>query len=134
VDSVSLSVCLDDFCEFLGKEPCVLVAHNAIFDGKVLFQASKSAERVDELKCRVGGFLDTLPLFRREYRGLSCKYNQPALVQHFLHESYDAHNAVNDTEMLKRLVQHCQFEWVTKQPHTFSWEYVEETVAFLVQQ
>ena len=133
VESVSLKCCLDDFCDFLGDDQCVLVAHNAIFDATILALSAESAGVVDELKAKVAGFLDTLRLFRKTFRGLDGKYSQPALVEHFMHESYDAHNAVNDTQALMKLVLHCKLDWVTKLRHTFNWDFVEETLLFLDQ-
>jgi len=132
VESVSLHECLKDFCAFLkGDMPCLLIGHNAgKFDCPVLFLAAQSVEMLDELKAHVAGFLDTLPLFRREFPN-QCSYSQPSLVKRFLNKSYDAHNAVNDVKMLKKLVDYVEFDWGKIQPFTFTWEYVETTVLFL---
>jgi len=133
VESVSLKECLQAFWEFLGDGFCILVAHNCnTFDSRVLYRAVRSADALKQLSTHVVGFLDTLPLFRTKYP-LVENHQQATLVYHFLNISYEEHNAAHDAHNLKRLLQHCAFDWESKQSHTFRLDYVKDILAFLEQ-
>ncbi|XP_063436621.1 uncharacterized protein LOC134718055 [Mytilus trossulus] len=51
----------------------------------------------------VMGFIDSLALFRSNFPKIE-KYNQPFLAQHFCKEEYNAHNAVDDVNMLDKIL------------------------------
>ncbi|CAG2241477.1 unnamed protein product [Mytilus edulis] len=58
---------------------------------------SNEAEKI------VMGFIDSLALFRSNFPKIE-KYNQPFLAQHFCKEEYNAHNAVDDVNMLDKIL------------------------------
>lgn len=81
----------------------ILVAHNAKgFDAPVLMRVLAENGRQQDFKQKVHGFLDTLPLSKEIYPGLPG-YSLEALVNQFLGQHFDAHNAVEDAKVLQRL-------------------------------
>lgn len=81
----------------------ILVAHNAKwFDVPVLMRVLAENSLLQEFKQRVHGFLDTLPLCRHIYPNLR-RYSLKDLADHFLGEEFDAHNGVEDANVLRKL-------------------------------
>ena len=52
----------------------------------------------------VVGFVDTLPVFKKEFPNRSS-YKQDILVKNLLHETYSAHNALDDVKALQKLCE-----------------------------
>ncbi|XP_076082975.1 uncharacterized protein LOC143054015 [Mytilus galloprovincialis] len=97
---------LTDFITFLSKYPSkpILVGHNIKrFDCHVLYYSLKANQMWNEFSSHVCGFLDTLELFKKIMPGLPS-YSQTSLVSHILGENYCAHNAVDDTRALFKLL------------------------------
>ncbi|XP_025113123.1 uncharacterized protein LOC112575461 [Pomacea canaliculata] len=128
VDAVNIRQALSEFLEFLGDEAVTLFAHNCkLFDAPVLFNAMEACAMLAEFERKVTGFVDTLPLFRAIYPGLSS-YSQKSLYEHFFHESYAAHEAMSDVTALKRLLD---LGFVTGDAiclHSFGLDYVRQVV------
>ena len=82
------------------RSPCILVAHNGLFDVRVLKNAAdKSKESIDS--STVVGFCDSKELFKRKFPDMK-PYTQEALADRFLHERYGAHEATSDVKILKK--------------------------------
>lgn len=97
---------LTDFITFLSKYPSkpILVGHNIKrFDCHVLYYSLKANQMWNEFSSHVCGFVDTLELFKKIMPGLPS-YSQTSLVSHILGENYCAHNAVDDTRALFKLL------------------------------
>lgn len=81
----------------------ILVAHNAKwFDAPVLMRVLAENGLQQDFKQIVHGFLDTLQLSKQIYPSLPG-YSLEALVNQFLGQHFDAHNAVEDAKVLQRL-------------------------------
>ena len=81
---------LSDFADFCGELP--LVAHNAPFDFKFLLEDIK----LHQSAAPKGAVLDTLPLARKCFPGLS-NYKLGTLVRHFDFPGGTFHRAVEDS-------------------------------------
>uniref|UniRef100_A0A3P9I3B9 exodeoxyribonuclease III n=1 Tax=Oryzias latipes TaxID=8090 RepID=A0A3P9I3B9_ORYLA len=96
---------LNDFLNFLRsfRRPVLLAAHNARrFDAPVFTRVLAQNSLLLEFQQVVCGFLDTFLLSKSLYPRLAS-YSQEYLVQTFLGESYNAHDAVEDARMLQEL-------------------------------
>ncbi|XP_023811378.1 uncharacterized protein LOC111947521 [Oryzias latipes] len=96
---------LNDFLNFLRSfgRPVLLAAHNARrFDAPVFTRVLAQNSLLLEFQQVVCGFLDTFLLSKSLYPRLAS-YSQEYLVQTFLGESYNAHDAVEDAKMLQEL-------------------------------
>uniref|UniRef100_A0A3P9I3D8 exodeoxyribonuclease III n=1 Tax=Oryzias latipes TaxID=8090 RepID=A0A3P9I3D8_ORYLA len=96
---------LNDFLNFLRsfRRPVLLAAHNARrFDAPVFTRVLAQNSLLLEFQQVVCGFLDTFLLSKSLYPRLAS-YSQEYLVQTFLWESYNAHDAVEDARMLQEL-------------------------------
>ena len=110
VPSVKCQSALQNFLEYLdelrslaGVPNVVLVAHHAFFDMKFLCKEFSKYHLWNELKARVSGIVDTLPIFRELYAGLES-YKLVALAKIFAGEIMEsAHNAMDDCEMLRNM-------------------------------
>ncbi|XP_034542612.1 DNA polymerase III PolC-type-like [Notolabrus celidotus] len=105
VETIPLLKVLTSFMDFLRPfpSPVILAAHNGRrFDVPVLMRVVKQLSLQQDFLQVVSGFMDTLPLSRDLYPDLP-KHSQGRLVKHFLGESFDAHNAVEDARMLQKL-------------------------------
>ncbi|KAA0724731.1 hypothetical protein E1301_Tti015231 [Triplophysa tibetana] len=79
-----------------------LVAHNSRrFDTPVLMRVLKEFGLVNEFREVVSGCVDTLSMSREMF--FLEKYSQPYLVDHFLGETYGAHDATEDVRVLQDL-------------------------------
>lgn len=105
VDTIPLDQALTSFIAFLRsfQRPVLLAAHSAMrFDAPVLMRVLKQCSLRQEFLQVVSGFLDTFPLAKNIHRNLKS-YSQIYMVSHFLGETYNAHNAVEDARMLQKL-------------------------------
>ncbi|XP_020516526.2 DNA polymerase III PolC-type [Labrus bergylta] len=105
VDTIPLVEALTSFIAFLRsfRHPLLLAAHSARrFDAPVLMRVLRQISLRQEFLQVVSGFLDTFLLSKNVYYGLAS-YSQVNLVDHFLGQTYDAHNAVEDARMLQNL-------------------------------
>lgn len=97
---------LTDFLQFisaLSKKP-ILLGHNIKrFDCHVLYNQLHLHNMWQEFCSHICGFIDTLELFKYVYPGLAS-YKQTFLVEKLLSETYDAHNAIDDSKVLYKLV------------------------------
>ncbi|XP_077087064.1 DNA polymerase III PolC-type [Siphateles boraxobius] len=94
---------LTDFISFLKtfNRP-FLVGHNSRrFDWPVLRRVLEEFGLLEEFTRAVSGCVDTLTLCRDMFQ--LQKYSQPFLVQHFLQETYAAHDASEDARTLQEL-------------------------------
>ncbi|TDH09820.1 hypothetical protein EPR50_G00090820 [Perca flavescens] len=106
VRTVSLVRALKSFINFLSdfRGPVLLAAHNAKrFDALILSRLLRRFSLWQRFQQVVSGFVDTLMLSRNLYPRLGIKYSQGSLVDYFLEEYYDAHNALEDAKMLQKL-------------------------------
>ncbi|VDI81350.1 maternal protein exuperantia [Mytilus galloprovincialis] len=104
---------LNDFIIYLStfsKKP-ILVGHNIKrFDCHVLYNSLKSHMLWNEFCSYVHCFVDSLDLFKHVKPGLKS-YSQTNLVHELLGETYEAHNAVDDTAILNKLIStKCDFD------------------------
>lgn len=104
VPTIPLRDLLIQFLTYLAQfHNPILVAHNArCFDAPVLMRVLAENGLQQDFKQIVHGFLDTLPLSREIYPRLPG-YSLEALVNQFLGQHFDAHNAVEDAKVLQRL-------------------------------
>ncbi|XP_073687426.1 DNA polymerase III PolC-type-like [Garra rufa] len=103
VQTVPHSQALSDFISFLKtlNRP-FLVGHNSKhFDWPILTRVLDQFDLLEELESVVSGCVDTLSLSREMFQ--LPKYSQQFLVQHFLQESYGAHDATEDVRVLQKL-------------------------------
>lgn len=94
---------LSDFICFLKTlHRPFLVGHNSKrFDWPVLTRVLAQFNLLEEFKSAVSGCVDTLPLSREMFQ--LPRYSQQFLVQHFLQDSYGAHDASEDVRTLQDL-------------------------------
>ena len=110
VPSVKCQSALCNFLEYLdelrslaGVQTIVIVVHHVVFDRKFLCKEFSKYHLWNELKARVSGIVDTLPIFRELYSGLES-YKLVALAKIFTGEVMEsAHNAMDDCEMLRNM-------------------------------
>lgn len=105
VDAFPIEEALCKFLEFLKKfDSVILVAHNGrVFDFRVLSYAVNRLGICDIFLNYVLAFVDSLSMFRSKVPKLSS-YKQEYLAQHFCEESYNAHNATDDVNMLIKIL------------------------------
>ncbi|XP_052067585.1 uncharacterized protein LOC127706898 isoform X2 [Mytilus californianus] len=97
---------LTDFITFLSEFSCkpILVGHNIKrFDCHILYNALRFYNMYSEFCSHIIGFVDSLDVFKHVVPGLAS-YSQTSLVDTLLDETYAAHNALEDTRLLFRLV------------------------------
>ncbi|XP_076102353.1 uncharacterized protein LOC143071724 isoform X2 [Mytilus galloprovincialis] len=97
---------LTDFITFLSEFSCkpILVGHNIKrFDCHILYNALRFYNMYSEFCSHIIGFVDSLDVFKHVVPGLSS-YSQTNLVDTLLDETYAAHNALEDTRLLFRLI------------------------------
>lgn len=81
----------------------LLVAHNAQnFDAPVIMRVMAENGLQQRFRQVVFGFVDTYQLSKHLYPYLPS-YSLKALVNHFLHQRFDAHNALEDAKILEKL-------------------------------
>lgn len=106
VDSVTIAEGLKQFVDFVSSFPrAVLIGHNIqSFDVPVLIHNLSKHKLLERFEECIYGFVDTLKLSKRIYpKAEFGNYRQENLVQKLLGETYCAHNAEADVEVLQRL-------------------------------
>ncbi|KAL4224099.1 hypothetical protein ACF0H5_017553 [Mactra antiquata] len=107
VQSVPINDALNDFVNFLRPlEPVTLVAHNVLFDAKIIMYNAMT-HGLNDICNIINGFGDTLQLFRAEFvdrRERKLSFAQDKLAKDILGVTYQAHDALEDVRILKRLV------------------------------
>lgn len=101
---------LQEFVTWLDEVgSCFLVGHNVTFDERHFRFHLEKEGLLPNIKERVLGFIDTLPLYRKLYPKLHKPagpgHSQCALVKCLLKEDYEAHDALEDVKALERLVE-----------------------------
>ncbi|CAC5399160.1 unnamed protein product [Mytilus coruscus] len=123
VNTLSKSGGLKKFIKWLPHK-AVLVAHNSkIFDSKIIVSQLSSVNLVNEFQCKVFGFSDTLHIFKQKFPGRKS-YKQENLVKDFLNRSYNAHNAVDDVQLLNQLMKNSKVSLQDIIKHSFTVKYV----------
>lgn len=111
--SVPLKDALENFLKFLSglSGLCLLVAHNGLeFDSVRLMYSIKRCRLIEEFRKVISGFADTLPLFQNRLNRFN-RCSQTFLAAEFLQiPDNDAHDAVNDVEVLEKLCTHFKFQ------------------------
>jgi len=94
------------FLESLGKK-VILIAHNGWkFDAPALSRELKELRLWGRFRSVVIGFVDTLPLFRNKLaRQKPPSYKQVALAEWYHIPVVEAHNAVNDCQVLSEILK-----------------------------
>ncbi|XP_026057790.1 uncharacterized protein LOC113042963 [Carassius auratus] len=94
---------LSDFICFLKTFPKpFLVGHNSRrFDWPIVTRVLAQFDLLEDFQSVVSGCVDTLTLSREMFQ--LPRYTQQFLVQHFLQESYGAHDAAEDVRTLQEL-------------------------------
>ena len=132
VTAVQLDVAMQQFLNWLQSltEPCLLLAHNAkLFDAKHLLKALEMSSKTEQFSEVVVGFCDTLPAFKELFPERKS-YSQENLVKDLLESTYNAHNALNDVQMLQELSEKFLSAQVV-QKHSFSFSWYQEYTKYL---
>lgn len=105
VKALLIKDAMTKFFSFIGSQNTVmLVGHNVkVFDCYVLSNALRSCGMLGCLDV-VGGYLDTLVLFRSTHADLQS-FKQESIYQHLVGKSYDAHNALCDVQALNKILE-----------------------------
>ncbi|CAG2255966.1 unnamed protein product [Mytilus edulis] len=123
VKTLSKSVGLEKFIKWLPHK-AVLVAHNCkSFDSKIIVAQLSSVNLLNEFHCKVFGFSDTLHIFKQKFPGRKS-YKQENLVKDILKRSYNAHNAVDDVQLLNILMKNLKVSLQDIVNHSFTVEYI----------
>ncbi|XP_063602867.1 uncharacterized protein LOC134778865 [Penaeus indicus] len=131
VEGLPIRGALKGFFDFLGPGQVLLVGHNSkSFDSRVLITAATNTGMIDDLKRRTLGFLDTLPLFRKLFPRRKS-HTLGNLHKSLIGGKFAAHNALEDTLALQRLVEKVSPDPETMANYTFDVEYVEAALAYL---
>ena len=110
VETVSISAALFEFSEWLQSlnNNILLVAHNAkVFDAQHLSRSICEHGFMSKFTMVIG-FSDTLLLFRKCYPELKGKCSLSKLHEHFIGSSFNAHNAMDDVDALKSIMEQCK--------------------------
>ena len=110
VETVTSKQALVEFINFLkGIKKPVLVGHNIkTFDLMFLHHHLNRINEWENFLSIVTGFVDTKIVFKKEFPQ-QHSYTQANLMSNLLHESYAAHNSLDDVKALAKLselVQH----------------------------
>lgn len=106
VHAIIAEEALSSFMEYVSSfaNKPILVGHNIRkFDCQVLAHNMQSFGLWSTFLESIAGFVDTIEVFRRTQPGLPS-YRQEALVRTFCGETYSAHDALEDTKALAKLV------------------------------
>ncbi|XP_068680484.1 maternal protein exuperantia-like [Montipora foliosa] len=102
VTAVQLDVAIQKFLNWSQSltEPFLFLAHNAkLFDAKHLLKALEMSSKTEQFSEVVVGFCDTLPAFKELFPERKI-YSQENLARDLLESTYNAHNALNDVQLL----------------------------------
>lgn len=127
IESVGAKEAFQHFVNWLQPfAPLVLVAHNCYnFDSKRLVNSMEKHGMEPALREVVVGFLDTLPLFRHVLPNLT-NHKQETIVRAVLHETYSAHDALQDVKSLQRVVNILNLPADTLKTFSFTFESLKE--------
>ena len=106
VETTSVAEGLHLFLEFVSQHPnSVMIGHNIqSFDIPILINQLSKHNMMKKFQSSVCGFIDTLKLSRRVYPKAEVgNYRQENLVKKLLGQTYSAHNALADVEILQKL-------------------------------
>ena len=134
VTAVTLEVGLQQFLDWLQsfEVTCLLLAHNAkSFDAKHLLRALDETNKTKQFSELALGFSDTLPAFKELFPERKS-YSQENLAKDLLQSTYNAHNALDDVQMLQELSAKFLSPLLVKK-HSFSFSWYQEYSAFLSQ-
>ena len=134
VTAVQLDVAIQQFLNWLQhfKEPCLLMAHNAkLFDAKHFLGALEKSNKTVQYSELVLGFCDTLPAFKELFPERKS-HSQENLAKDLLQSTYNAHNVLNDVQMLQELSDKFLSAPVVVK-HSFSFSWYQEYTQFLSQ-
>ena len=106
VEAAGWSSTVNDFFGWIQQfHNVVLIAHSGRrFDFNIFCHAVDAVNKQDTLRHHIVAFIDSLQLMRKVFPKLQ-KHSMGFLVQHFLQQPFNAHNAVDDTNMLVRVLQ-----------------------------
>ena len=112
VETVTLKQALVEFINFLkGLNKPVLVGHNIkTFDLMFLHHHLNRINKWENFLSVVIGFVDTKLIFKKEFPQ-QHSYTQANLMSDLLHESYAAHNSLDDVKALAKLSQLVQHKF-----------------------
>lgn len=117
--------CLNSFINWL-PDNTILCAHNCKrFDATIIVSEVTSVNLITSFKRKVIGFIDTLPLFKANLPGRKS-YKQTSLVTDILGETYEAHEALDDTRLLLKLLTSNNLPLSGFFQHSFTIESVEK--------
>ena len=106
VDTVSVNEALHDFINFLKTISRPLLAGHNIktFDLIFLYNNLVNCEYWECFQSITVGFVDTLAVFKKEFRKRKS-YKWKVLMHDLMHETYSAHNALDDVKALQKLLE-----------------------------
>ena len=134
VSSVSLVEGLVFFSDWLSaiNNQIVLLGHNIkSFDIKH-FKRHVARHGLDSKFHMIVGYIDTLPLFKSLYPGLTS-YSQPVMYAKLIGGKYEAHNAIGDVKALGELLalQNIDVDTLSNFSMTSSW--IQKYCSFLAE-
>ena len=105
VESMHWIYAISDFFQWLKEfDNVILVAHNGrAFDMRILCHAVESVGMQDLMRHRVLACIDSLQLMKKTFPKLK-KHSLSALVEHFLREQFNAHDAAADVDILVKVL------------------------------
>ncbi|VDI00562.1 Hypothetical predicted protein [Mytilus galloprovincialis] len=111
-------------------KPVILIGHNAkLFDSKRLILNIKNFTCFAEFKTVVKGFVDTLPLFKKQFPGFP-NYKQTTVYENVCGGQFDAHNAIGDVSALNCILEKSSIGKKELLLHSFSIESLMEQQKF----
>ncbi|XP_068992261.1 DNA polymerase III subunit epsilon-like [Neodiprion pinetum] len=109
VETLPLDCVMREFHTFLRSfgKPCLLVARNCNFDKPRLINAMADTGTIPTFQKCIIGFSDTLPIFR-SLLNRHTQTSQVDLAKEFLTDvsTDEAHNAIEDVQILEKLVKY----------------------------
>ena len=121
---------LKNFIQWLPNH-ALLTAHNCkSFDSMIIVSHMEGSNMMEDFKVKVGGFPDTLPLFKQLFPKRQT-YKQSSLADDILPDRrYNAHNAGDDVRMLYDLLSVAGVTEEQLQEHSFLVTNVEDRKKF----
>ena len=130
VESVSIKEALSSFLDWLASfgKNIILVGHNIkAFDVKHLLRHARLHGIPLDI---LAGFVDTLPLFKSFFPGLSS-YSQENIFRKIIGETYEAHNSLGDVIALCSLIKKGIPDVGSLQQFSYTCEWCKGYVTFL---
>ncbi|CAG2186089.1 unnamed protein product [Mytilus edulis] len=106
IRAINREAAFQNFVIWLSQyKPVILIGHNAkLFDSKRLILNIKNFTCFAEFKTVVKGFVDTLPLFKKQFPGFP-NYKQTTVYENVCGGQFDAHNAIGDVSALNCILE-----------------------------